>query len=278
MREGRDGRQYFDFYKGAVYQFYEREKGQRGKPTFCIRISACTMTASEQEEYELEKIEEEAIPFRTYSTEEFLEFLEAGFAEEIETGQPEPLPVTAAETKWYYSAKRKQRREARAAADKKLIGEQEKDSKGKPKLDKTGKEIWNGGNAEYRELLKEQERLERRISRAIAEEQDYGKDADRYREVCTRRKELIEKSGIRIELYQPEPICPICKNKGVDEQGRVCVCAMERSEKIVKFCAGERLRKRLSETWLNHAELDTDGEEEAEEDGDNEVAEGSDGE
>ena len=94
MREGRDGRQYFDFYKGAVYQFYEREKGQRGKPAFCIRIAACTMTASEQEEYELEKIEEEAVPFRTYSTEEFLEFLEAGFAEEIEAGQPEPLPIT----------------------------------------------------------------------------------------------------------------------------------------------------------------------------------------
>lgn len=273
MREGNDGRQYFDFCKNAIYQFYEREKGQRGNSTFQVQISECNLNEAEQEEYELVKIEKDAIPFKRLGTDELLEFLDAGFAEELDKGEEVQTPVTAAEAKWYYSSLRKQRRESRSAADKKLIGEQEKDSKGKVKLDKNGNEIWNGGNAEYRNLLKEQDRLERKISKSISEGKECDQELEEYRKVCTRRKELIEKSGIRIELYLPEKICPMCKNKGVDEQGKVCICAIQQSEKILSFCARERLRKRFSEIWVNNAELEEESEANVEEEDLDEVEE-----
>ncbi len=250
MIEGKDGRNYYSYDVGTEYAIYEREKGERGKVKMIVRIEECYATVSEEEIYSLSyQRGKQSGRLSDMTLLELERYFEATFAEELSAGQEVEFPLLAKEAKWYFNARKKRRKEEREAADKILIGIPEKDKSGKIKRDDKGNVIYEGGIAEYRKILRTQERLETAIAHRIAARQDTTDVSERYRAVVEARKEIICTQGISLSLFRQEDICPICGNKGVDEEGHVCCCAEKISEEIKRFCAGERLRQWYAERW-----------------------------
>ena len=264
---GSNGRLYFTYGKGAQFLIYDRTaSGDRGKLISYAMIVACELSAEESEiyTYVIGRADEKGTPREKRERKDRFEaYLKMGHAEQREAGEAVELPLTWQEVKLYFSAKKRRRKEAQRRAEKILIGEPEKDSRGKIKKDKKGKEIWEGGTEEYRDLLREQELIEAQIAKKIGSlEQVPVATSARYREICERRKEIIEEQGIPFQLYLPEVICPLCNNTGINKFDGVCDCAKAKESEIKSFCAAERLKKRFKEEWANFEPSDDNTEEE----------------
>lgn len=252
---GKSGRLYFTYGIGAEFELYARSKlFAIGNPIAKLRIINCLMNSEETEQYAftLESYGKKgACKEQTEPIDRFEELLDAGNAEQITPGEAVELPLIKSEVRHYFLAKAKRRREALAEANRILTGTQEKDSKGRPKKDKKGKEIWTDGNEEYRNLTGEQGKLETQIARFVSQcKPTPAFLAERYRDICERKREIIEEAQIPIELFMPEKICPACNNKGIAEWGEICECALGRKEEIKEYCAMNRIKKRLSEEWV----------------------------
>ncbi len=250
MREESDGRFYYDFNQGARYVIHSHRTEE--KELMLIEIGGMQVTKGGEELY---LIVSERKDVRDYLGEwtkmQLALYLEMTFATLLEEGTAVEYPLTISDVKRFYSARKKARNQKLFRANKILIGELQKDTKGNPKKDKNGKLLYDGGIEEYRELLKEKENLEKILAERYGSKKVVNHQESMYRNKCTRMIELIRENGISLSVFRPDPICPFCKNNGVDAKGGVCSCAQAREEEIKAFCAAERLKKKFAETWAD---------------------------
>lgn len=254
---GKNGRLYFTYGKGAAFELYGRESDD---PISSITIVDCGLSPEEVESYSFVirsadgKVSREAIE----PLERLEELLNAGAAEQTEAGDAVEVPLTVKEVKWFYSAQRTRRKKGIEQANK-ILSESEPTKKSEGKKNKKDKPP---EGEEYSQLLKEQEMLEKYIALAIvAGEEIPAVLSEKYRALCERRKEYIEAKNVPFLLFYPEEICPVCKNTGLAE-GSICECARKKSAEIKKFCAMQRVKRRLSDEWavLSPREEQTDEE------------------
>lgn len=250
--ESADGRYYFKYGIGTVFQCFHRNfGGASGDPTIVLKIIGCRMLDDETEFYEV-ILNDSETSVKEFSSEELEILLEAGGAVEIESGTAQELPIREPLVKWYFSAMKRKRKLAKEAAEKELNGEMDIDPKTKKqKTDKNGNLLWIGGDANYREAIKNQDQIARLLASEIAQGSENLKSyTDQYGKICARRKEIIERHGIDLRLFLPDEICPNCNGTGIRPNGRICVCAYEKEDEIKTFAAIQKMSKRLMNEWL----------------------------
>lgn len=250
MREESDGRFYFDYNQAARYVIHSHRTEE--KELMIIEIGGMQVTKGGEEMYLVISERKEVRDYLGEWTKMQLTlYLEMTSATLIEEGNAVEYPLTISDVKWFYSARKKARNKKLFRANKILIGELQTDTKGNPKKDKNGKPIYDGGIEEYRDLLKQKENLEKLLAERYGRKQIANNQESMYRNKCARMIELIRENGIPLSVFRPDPICPGCRNSGIDGKGLVCSCAQAREEEIKAFCAAERLKKKLAETWAD---------------------------
>lgn len=253
--EGRDGRLYLHYGKGAVYRIYNRgTHGERGSALALAQITACDYDiAGEREQYAvaITKPDGKAITEKLLDLDELKFYLSEGSAEELETGEAVEAPLLPTEVRDYYYDRRARRRQASDVAKGMLEGN--KDRKGKP---------------EYQELVKAQKAIEKELARAIvAETDDLPAMVAEYARLCGKRKAMIGEMGFDLRLFQPEQPCPLCGDMGIikhiirkgdKEKGErevseteICACAYAREAEIRAYSRTDRLVKRLGKEWAS---------------------------
>lgn len=258
---GKDGRLYFTYGAGAVFQLFEYGTE---KPLCKITISGCILSAEEAEEYfyVIESEKGKGYHEKSESIERLEELLNAGAAEQIEAGNAVEVPLTVREVKWFFTARKSRRKKGLEAANKVLMEPTGKASAGTGKKTQSGKKKENENDVEYQALIKEQGQIEIAIAEKIAKQEEIPSElSNAYREVCEKRKALIEERLIPISLFETEYICPYCNNTGFVNEN-ICECARAREREIKDFCAVQRVKKRLSEEWATSVPLDDESEEE----------------
>lgn len=250
MREEANGRNYYDYNQGARYVIHSHRTEE--KELLTIEIGGMQVTKGGEELYLILSQRNEARDILGEWTKMQLElYLAMSTAMLAEEGTPIEYPLTFSEVKWFYSAQKKKRNAALLEANKTLIGELKKDNKGVPKKDKNGKLEYEGGIEEYRYLLKEKEILENILAERYSKNKYSANQESMYRKNCERMIELIRQNNIPLSLFRAEKVCLACKNRGIDAKGRICECAKAKEEEIKAFCAGERLKKKLAESWVD---------------------------
>lgn len=250
MREESDGRYYYDYNQGARFVIHSHRTEE--KELMLIEIGGMQVTKGGEEMYLIVSERKEVRDYLGEWTKMQLDlYLEMTSATVAEEGAAVEYPLTVPDVKRFYSARKKSRNKEIVNANKILIGELQTDIKGNPKKDKSGKLLYDGGIEEYRELLKEKERLEKILAERYANKRVVNHQEHMYRSKCERMIELMRENGISVSVYRSEPICPECRNSGVDAKGRICLCAVAREEEIKAFCAGERLKKSFAASWAD---------------------------
>lgn len=127
---------------------------------------------------------------------------------------------------------------------------------------------------EYNILTASQAEIERQLAPLqVKRMRNYGVDLTRieceeyevltvrYRDVCAKRKVLIEENGFSLRLFRQSNLCPACNNTGVTEDG-ICFCAYALTEEIKSYNAVVRKEKQLSAGWTKQFEAFTVSDEE----------------
>ncbi len=229
MYEGKDGRIYLEYGRGARYQIFD----ECGNPTVVVQIAAVKNEGTEKYDLIFEDGQSERASRFPYTLEQLNRYFEAGSAEEIDGGEPIEAPLKKGEVMIYYDRMKRLKERSRKAAETDLL-----------QRDKHGQ-------SEYEQILIRQKNLENCIADKIAAGEEVGIDLKtEYAEVIAKRRELIERNGYSISIYQSSE-CPICLDTGIDGKDRICTCARAREQEIKSYFAKERLKKRLSENWAN---------------------------
>ncbi len=249
--EGADGRYYFRYGIMTEYELKRRTYGGgHGEPIQRIRIENCRLSKDETELYEV--LFESTGKTKEYSLEELETMLTAGNAEELEAGIAKELPLIQAEVTWYYSVRKKVKKQELETAVRILYGEPDTDSKTKKQnRDKNGKLKWNGGSEAYRNIIERVNKLVAMIAEDLARNGMVTEELRTcYASLCAERKAFIEKQGIDPNLFRKEEVCRACNDTGIKPNGEICECAYAQEEQIKQFVAREKLKKRLEEEWL----------------------------
>ncbi len=205
-----DGRLYFNYHVGAELEF-TTAAGKR----FRLRIVDCEYENG-TEYYFLESAGK-LLPTR-FSVDKLKKQLTAAPYEVIDEGELQELPLLVEEVQLYYQERIKELNFDNAEANKKLNG------------------------TEYKSLVRAASSLKKRLMLAEADgrEEDAAQIRKDLSENEAKRSKILADKGIDYKVLTKVKDCEICGDTGIVD-GKICECALERTEQIKAFNAALRL-------------------------------------
>ena len=220
---GNDGYYYFRYNQGAQYEI------TAGTKTTVYEIVDCYVE-NETQTYSVRVSYGADVKYRDMTIERLnYLFSQAEQINVTNTGDKVELPLTKAEVELYYTRHVKLRNKRKREANAKL-----KDDK------------------DYVKLLDEEKALSTLWAQAIYNNNDDARElAGKMQEIGQKKREIMDKLGVRpADLKTPEP-CETCNDKGIMPNGNICACAYARSDKIKAYCSAERHVELKKESFLN---------------------------
>lgn len=211
-RVGADGKLYFTFNLGAVYEL----RPHFGE-AFTYRVIECEFDEATETEYFYIESAGEELP--NHYTVQQLNFMLAQLPhEQTVEGEPIELPLLTEEVKAFYAAKRSELKKANVAENEKVKGT-----------------AWNTN-------LKAIKGVSENLCYATAQ-----KDTAQMIELATRLDELnaeqakiLQEKGANERILRKVPDCPVCGDTGITD-GKFCDCARANAENIKAYNALRRL-------------------------------------
>lgn len=207
---GDDGRLYFNYPVGAEVEF-RTAAGKR----FRLRIVDCEYENG-TEYYYLESAGK-MLPTR-FSVDKLEKQLTAAPYETIEEGELQEFPLLVEEVQLYYAERTKELNFDNAEANKKL------------------------GGTQHKALVRAAGSLKKRLMLAEADgrEEDAAQIREALSENAAKRAQILADKGIDYRVLTKVKDCEICGDTGIVD-GKICECAIERTEQIKAFNAALRL-------------------------------------
>ena len=207
---GDDGRLYFNYPVGAEFEF-SNAAGKR----FSQRIVGCEYENG-KEYYYIESAGKELSA--RFSVENLEKQLSAAPYKTLSVGELQELPLLVDEVQRYYQERTKERNFDNVEANKKLSGTQ------------------------YKALVKAAGSLKKRLM--LAEADGRAVDAAQIRKALSeneaKRAQILADKGIDYRVLTKVKDCEICGDAGL-VNGKICECAINRTEQIKVFNAALRL-------------------------------------
>ena len=213
---GDDGRLYFNYPVGAEVEF-TTAAGKR----FRLRIVDCEYE-NRTEYYYLESAGK-MLPTR-FSVDKLEKQLTAAPYETIEEGELQELPLLVEEVQLYYQERTKELNFDNAEANKKL--------KGTPH-----KALGRAASSLRKRLM---------LAEADGREEDAAQIRKDLSENAAKRAQILADKGIDYKVLTKVKDCELCGDTGIVD-GKICECAIERTEQIKAFNAALRLAE-MAET------------------------------
>lgn len=207
---GDDGRLYFNYPVGAEYEF-SNAAGKR----FSLRIVGCEYENG-KEYYYIESAGK-VLPAR-FSVDKLEKQLSAAPYETLSAGELQELPLLVDEVQRYYQELTKERNFDNVEANNKL------------------------GGTQYKALVKAAGSLKKRLMLAEADgrETDVAQIKEALKENEAKRAQILADKGIDYKVLTKVKDCELCGDTGIAD-GKICECAINRTEQIKAFNAALRL-------------------------------------
>lgn len=211
-RVGADGKLYFTFNLGAVYEL----RPHFGK-AFTYRVIKCEFDEATETEYFYIESAGEELPNR-YTVQQ-LNFMLAQLPhEQTVEGEPIELPLLTEEVKAFYAAKRSELKKANVRENEKLKGT-----------------TWDSNQKAVKAL---KEKLCYTVSENDKEQTVL--IGNKIKELEAEMERLLKAKGVDERILRKVPDCPLCCDTGFVD-GKLCDCARRNEQKIKTFNALKRL-------------------------------------
>ena len=205
-----DGRLYFNYPVGAEFEFTTAASKR-----FSLRIVDCEYENG-TEYYYLESAGKK-LPAR-FSVDKLEKQLTAAPYEILSAGEWQELPLLVEEVQRYYQERTKELNFDNVEANNKLKG------------------------TEYKALVRAASSLKKRLMLAEADEREA--DAAQIRKALSdnsvKRAQILADKGIDYKVLTKVKDCELCGDTGIVD-GKICECAIERTEQIKTFNAALRM-------------------------------------